>query len=297
MDIAETNVRYWVYGNEVCPDTGKEHLQGYIEFPKQKGMRAVKKALGDTSAHLEVRRGTSTEAADYCKKDGKWKEWGSISQWGGARRPKTADLAIQSVKDGLTDIEMIEDDPSTFKQNQRLIGTYRKLIKEREGQQFLKEEFLNLELNPFQRKIMSMLSAQTERQLLWVHDPDGNTGKTWLSKHLLALGGCFRATNGKTKDIAFAYEGEPTFVMDLSRSLEEYVNYDILEQVKNGLIFSGKYESKHKVFRTPKMLVLANFAPDKSKLSKDRWVILNHRSMHSAMGLPYKPMIDNGWDL
>ena len=59
---------YLIYQLEKCPTTGRLHWQGYIEMASKSRMPAVKKALGDLGAHLEPRRGTPSEASDYCKK-------------------------------------------------------------------------------------------------------------------------------------------------------------------------------------------------------------------------------------
>lgn len=82
MDLFERNweeeeeVKYLVMGKEICPTTGKEHLQGYVELTKKKCMKKVKAILHDPAVHLERRKGSQSEAIAYCKKDGKWKEWG-----------------------------------------------------------------------------------------------------------------------------------------------------------------------------------------------------------------------------
>ncbi len=61
---------YFVCGKELSPQTGRRHLQGYISFEHGKTLSAVKALLGDPAAHLERRRGTEREAAEYCKKVG-----------------------------------------------------------------------------------------------------------------------------------------------------------------------------------------------------------------------------------
>lgn len=80
-------------------------------------------------------------------------------------------------------------------------------------------------------------------------------------------------TNGKTSDIAYAYNNENIIVFDFSRSNEDRINYQVIEQLKNGLLFSGKYSSKNKVFDTPYIICFSNFHPDRDKLSEDRWNI------------------------
>lgn len=60
---------YMVYQREKCPETGRLHWQGYAEAKSNKTYSAWKRALGDPSVHLEKRRGTPTEAANYCMKE------------------------------------------------------------------------------------------------------------------------------------------------------------------------------------------------------------------------------------
>lgn len=107
-------------GEEICPRTQRPHIQGYVEFFNGKTLSAAKTALGDPECHLEMRMGTALEAANYCKKDGKWKEWGKISRQG-----KRTDLddAYEMIKDGLDMFEVMEEHTGTF------IRYYRGLFK------------------------------------------------------------------------------------------------------------------------------------------------------------------------
>lgn len=56
--MKEHKFTYLVGQREKCPETGREHIQGYVEFEHPQRMDAVKKAIGDAGAHLEVRKGT-----------------------------------------------------------------------------------------------------------------------------------------------------------------------------------------------------------------------------------------------
>ncbi len=60
-------VRYAVWGHEVG-ESKTPHLQGYMELKKKTSFSVIKRTLFGR-AHIEPRRGTAQEAADYCKKD------------------------------------------------------------------------------------------------------------------------------------------------------------------------------------------------------------------------------------
>lgn len=74
--MGDNTVTYLVYGKEVCPDTQKDHWQGYAEFKSAKTIKAAQKALQIGDSHMDKRRGTPSQAAEYCMKDGKYKEFG-----------------------------------------------------------------------------------------------------------------------------------------------------------------------------------------------------------------------------
>jgi len=60
--------KYLVFQQERCPDTGREHFQGFIQLGCQLRFNAVKE-LFPAGTHLERRRGSPTQAADYCQKE------------------------------------------------------------------------------------------------------------------------------------------------------------------------------------------------------------------------------------
>lgn len=61
---------YAIWQRERAPDTGRLHWQGYIEFKTKKRRSLVQKLLGDTTAHMELRKGTRAQAIAYsCKKE------------------------------------------------------------------------------------------------------------------------------------------------------------------------------------------------------------------------------------
>lgn len=92
---------YVVVGKEVG-EKGTPHLQGYIEFKNARTLAAVTKIIG--KGHLETRRGSATEAATYCKKDGDWLEAGKMSNQG--QRTDLLDIK-EKILNGMQEDEVI----------------------------------------------------------------------------------------------------------------------------------------------------------------------------------------------
>lgn len=98
---------YLVYGRE-RGESGTPHLQGYLELPAKRRLRVVKGLPGLDRAHLEVRRGSNQEAADYCKKDGDWEELGELSQ---SRQGRRSDLErVKGLIDGGASMAMVAEE-------------------------------------------------------------------------------------------------------------------------------------------------------------------------------------------
>lgn len=89
---------YLVMGYEICPETKREHIQGYIHFKNAtKGYPKIKKI--EEKAHIEVARGTPEQNKKYCTKDGKFDEIGNFPAQG-----KRNDI--------LKSIDLIQENPS-----------------------------------------------------------------------------------------------------------------------------------------------------------------------------------------
>lgn len=66
LEFLETNSKYTVFQEEICPDTGRPHLQGYSEFPRSTRFARLKEVC-DT-VHLEKRNKPREKAREYCMK-------------------------------------------------------------------------------------------------------------------------------------------------------------------------------------------------------------------------------------
>lgn len=131
-------------------------------------------------------------------------------------------------------------------------------------------------LRPWQDDIITLLLKEpNDRTINWVWDSKGNTGKTSLCKYLIIKMKAFYAY-GDAKDVKCALAQSkdlPRIILiDIPRGGR--IDYKLLEEIKNGLLFSGKYESKMIIMNSPHLVVFANRAPDTEKLSQDRWNIM-----------------------
>ncbi|KAK3100423.1 hypothetical protein FSP39_019735 [Pinctada imbricata] len=129
-------------------------------------------------------------------------------------------------------------------------------------------------LRPWQRQVRRHILQQDDRQILWINDEVGGQGKSTLAKYMMGEGAMY-ATNASTHNFAFAYKEQPVVIFDYVRDDQTAINYGVLENLKNGMIFSSKYESQVKRFKPAKVAVFANFPPDREKLSADRWVVFD----------------------
>lgn len=129
-----------------------------------------------------------------------------------------------------------------------------------------------VELYDWQIEIINKIEGPVDkRKIHWYWEPNGNVGKTIFTRHLLIKYKCAFFQGGKKSDIAYAYNGEPICIFNFPRTSEGHISYDAIEGLKDGLVFSAKYESRYKIFNRPHVIVFANFEPDYSALSSDRW--------------------------
>lgn len=127
----------------------------------------------------------------------------------------------------------------------------------------------------WQIKIMNIIKSDPDdRTIYWFWEPDGKSGKTKFCKYLTEYHGAV-GIEGKGNDIKYicATKDSEIYLFDFPRDYKEYVNYQVIESIKNGYYTSGKYESVSINRPSPHVFIFANFPPNESKLSKDRWHI------------------------
>ncbi|QSX73076.1 replication-associated protein [Delphin virus 1] len=261
---------YAIVGKEIG-ESGTPHLQGYVHLKKAVRFTALKKVL--PKAHWEAARGSDTDNQKYCSKDGD-----VILEIGtpAARRKGGILKLVPNM------VEKFINNPKyrPTKDEREVMAVYGTKIKEMatdEREQMDNEESLEVykttAWRTWQEELLQELQETPDNRKVIVYvDEKGNNGKSYLSKYL-ALTGAATFNTTKMTDVAYTLNGNKIVIFDLARHSQDQINWGAIEAVKNGLIFSGKYKSKTKVFKAPHVIVMMNTWPDESRLSSDRWDI------------------------
>lgn len=247
--------------------SGTDHLQGYCQFNSRKSLRQVKAIDQLPGAHWEVAKGTAKQNKAYCTKedtriDGPW-EYGTMTNSG-----KRTDIEDFVAAMPMTEAQILESYP-------QILAKYPNFVKRCIRQCFTRQPEPFYPRNEWQVDLVSYCLAPAHpRKVRWYCDYVGNSGKSYFCRHF-GFGQRYVVTGGKHADIFHAYSYEPFIFFDWPRCHEETIPYGVIESFKNGYFLSTKYESAPVSFATPIVIVFANFDPDLTKLSHDRWEIIN----------------------
>lgn len=142
LETDEVSVRYLIYGREVCPKTGRKHLQGYAEFKNPIRMAAAQKAIGDEVCHMGIRWSTRDKAREYCMKDKNFSEFG---QWiSGQGHRSDLDEVVESMRNGKRLTEIIYDDPKTYCHYRNGLRDVQAIVDKKTAKEFRKVEVIVL---------------------------------------------------------------------------------------------------------------------------------------------------------
>jgi len=290
--LGKRGISYICYAEEVG-DSGTPHLQGYLQST-QKQFDRLKKAIGE--AHMEASHGTDTECVQYIQgpydKDGKHKD-ANPSFWEAGERETLQRVKrgqrndLEEVKAAIARGETYDEICDAFFDQSAKFGRFiKERVQARDSglqQSALKEHFETSALRPWQSALLDIVSETAcPRKIHWIWENQGNVGKSWMANYLGCLHGATVLTAGKKVDMAYIYAQKPTniVIFDLSRTTEPSDGkswldgiYSLAEDLKNGRVVSTKYESKTVYFPSPHVIFLANYEPDMSKWSADRYFI------------------------
>lgn len=236
----------YICGFEVGAKKGTPHVQGFVDFgnTKKKFNTLIKI---NKKIHWKKFYGFKEIGIRYCAKDGKY--FGNL----------------QPIEDKLTwkklCLMLYED------------------IKWKGWQSEIIESVKAYGRTPL--RLPELRKAIDSRTINWYWEPTGNCGKTFVYKYMYLTERCVLANGNKTdvfhnmaKWLDDNKPGLFTVVLNYSREEECHnVHWGLLENLKDGIFLSGKYEGRNCLFPAPKIIIFANYAPKFCKLSDDRLIV------------------------
>lgn len=233
-----TRGRY-IFAQEVG-ESGTPHLQGCIHFEQKQRFTAVTKIFQGKGVHWEKCKGNWKQNVAYCTKsfEGDWS---------------------------------------------KIHGNIQEASRYSPGQQALMDMFYkDVQWKSWQKDVLAIIKETPDpRKIYWFWEPEGNSGKSFLARWIGMNYRCQIGT-GKTADIfngvAKKMEKDPrawpeVIIVDIPRKYKDFVQYGAIEQMKNGFLYSGKYEGAELFFPPPHVICFANQKPDFEAMSEDRWVV------------------------
>jgi len=259
-------------------ETGTPHLQAYAVFPKRIRLTGVKKLLG-RRIHAVRSNGSPSSNRAYCSKEetaeaNTFEEFGTLPSdtTSGARTDfETFRLAVE---EGLRCKKKARTDfPDLVAKYPRWcydIIADQKDVSVEEHQ-----------LYEWQNDLKATLEAPpNDREVIFIVDTEGNTGKTWFAKHYTKTHSDAQFMEpSKKADMAYALQDSlRVLFINVTRTSEsnnlDYL-YSFVESVKDGMVFSPKYESRMKYYDKVHVVIMMNMEPNMSLLSADRYNIIN----------------------
>jgi hypothetical protein len=267
----------WVTWQLEEGDEGTPHWQGVVEMSCVKRMTGMKKI--NSRAHWEVTRDVA-KAVGYCKKsnsrkDGPW-EHGEPKQQG-QRSDLEAAYEVAITK-GMRAV--VAEHPTAaikYYKNLDKIAKDARLDRIKVAE---KEEMKDVVLYEWQQRLMDKLSKSPDsRKIMWYWETEGNVGKTFMAKYLLATKDATVLDCSKKNDLTYMLRDHTgdTVLFNIVRSIDEQFMghvYGLCEAIKDDLVISTKYETCRIPLGKQHVVVFANIAPDMSKWSDDRYDVV-----------------------
>ncbi len=155
-------------------------------------------------------------------------------------------------------------------------------------------------LHPWQTQATELVRAvPNDRTIFWLWEPEGGVGKSvlqhiWYRDFNAILVG-FNARDAKCAiKLAWFVDGclppHPIVMLNLPRDAQSPALWPVLEGIKDGMFFSGKYKSSMVVMPLCHVVVFANEPPQHSLLSADKLTVF--RIDHADLSMAIAPCED-----
>lgn len=274
-----------VYGGaqlERCPTTHKLHVQGFCVFSTNKKLPKPGKTSGiklvHRFAHWEVMKGSLEDNEQYCSKTpGSRADWDAKGMrepdtlprtWG--ERPVNNQGKRTDLEDACAALIAAEGDQEdrlraiAFKHPTciaKFSSGMKTLARLTEPDDYVVNE---PDWRPWQMELKGKLMLPADDRSIMVYvDPKGGAGKSTVMRYFVTNKehrAC--VLSGQIRDMSYAFCQKKYRIVffDISRTSAEHVVHllSFAETLKNGVIFSSKYESGMFAFRPPHVVFFSN---------------------------------------
>jgi hypothetical protein len=279
------------YQHEIAPGTGKKHLQMWLyKDDKNFGFEPLRVLLSKHGKpNIFYAKGTLGDNINYCSKkesrDSMFQNKYSTNFVEGSI-PLTVSNGVGKRTDILQAVSFVDAKVNSVQQllrvtddsNLNCLVRHHNYFAARVRARPPAKQDID-ELYEWQAVLLTYLTKEKphSRAIIWVYSTQGNYGKSYLAKLLETNFEALTVGNCKSADVAAAYFGQPIVSFDFTKTTDwDMVNWSTMESIKNGHIFSPKYEVVSKCYQMqPHVVVFANQSPDRSKLSADRFYVVD----------------------
>lgn len=278
--VAKGKATYICWQKEVAPSTGTPHLQAYCVFSERKRLAGVKKVLGKR-IHAVLSNGSPSSNRAYCSKSGEGAQEGTFEEFG--------EIPADATQGARSDFESFQKAVNSGLRCKRkarsdfpeLVAKYPRWCYDILSDQKELSVEEHQDLYDWQKALDSQLSQPPDdRKVIFVVDLEGGQGKTWFAKQY-----CKKHSDAqfmepaKKADMAYALQDQlRVLFLNVTRTSDsknhEYL-YSFVESVKDGMVFSPKYESRMKYYDKVHVVVMMNQEPNMDLLSSDRYDIIS----------------------
>lgn len=298
---------------EVAPTTGTPHLQGYYLFKNPVNWSGLcqrhpgcwfKPANGSCEHNYRYVTKTRPERIDSTTKQlvpadvpnppesfheagirpsftARIEAWAANSKKGGEATQELWDQAYEAAKLGDWDSIPKNILIANLSNLQRIYQLERAKVQPME----------NVNLRLWQQELSDILEGPVNpRAIYWYWEETGNVGKSFMASYIQRNLGGTVLSNGKTADIAHVLDQPKIVCFDLARDSVDHLNFSVMEDIKNGRIFSPKYQSICKAFDSPHLVVFANYPCPHGKFSADRLQEVNLANWTPTSAPPPSPI-------
>lgn len=286
----EHQLKCVAFGEEIAPDTGTPHLQGFLYFHQpqtwphvKEGFKLINPDKSIYFAHMKYHVDVSVR---YCKKDDKFhvfgelpmtqKQKGACGSKGGKSGVDEYTIIRDKVVQGAPLSDIVRDHPELGLKHWDNIIKYMSLLAPRNTFSIEKKFGSLLPWQAWARAYFT--TPPDDRKIVVIFDYEGAKGKTTMIKDLV----CNSTStidfydNMKKENANYLFNPNNHSVFNYTCSVEERINWEMVESFKDQCVISTKYVPIRKLGTEPKHLVIfSNYPPQlyPEVMKPDRWIL------------------------